>query len=115
MLGVCCYLPDEAPEASYRYNNQKEERVMQPHPPPKDQSHRRTQQAGQNTYDGTTDNTSLLSFSSNLDGKQERQDRLEPGHQFGTDAGGKMINSGLVGSAPSLKRQDKGVDGNDDN
>jgi hypothetical protein len=37
------------------------------------------------------------------------------GISLGLTARGKMINGGLVGSTPSLKRQNEGVDGNDDN
>ena len=88
---------------------------MQTKPPRKGQGHRQTQQTGQNTYDETTDHTGPLSSSSNLEGKKQRQDYLEPRHQFATDARGKAINGSLVGSAPSLKSQDTRVDSDDDN
>lgn len=39
---------------------------------------------------------------------------IKPRHQFGTDPRGKVINGILVGSAPSLKSQDKRIDGNYD-
>src|ERR1019366_7094893 len=109
------FLPDEASEPPQRHNDQKEQRVMQTKPPPKEQGHRQTQQTSQNTYDETTDNTGPLSSSSNPEGQKQRQDHLKQRHQLGTDARGKMINSSLVGSAPSLKSQDKRVDSNDDN
>jgi len=36
---------------------------------------------------------------------------LKPRHQLGIDPCGKVTNRSLVGSAPSLKRQDERVDG----
>jgi hypothetical protein len=108
-------LPDEAPEPPQRHNEQKEQRVMQTEPAPKGQSHRQTQQTGQNTYHETTDPAGPLSSSSNPEGQKQRQYHLKPRHQFGADARGKMINGSLVGSAPSSKSQPKRVDSNDDN
>ena len=77
------FLPDEASEPPQRHNDQKEQRVMQTKPLPKDQGHRQTQQTSQNTYDETTDNTGPLSSSSNPEGQKQRQDHLKPRHQLG--------------------------------
>ena len=88
---------------------------MPTEPAPKGQSHRQTQQAGQNTHDETTDPACPFSSSSNPEGQKQRQYHLKPRHQFGTDARGKMINGRLVGSTPSSKSQSKRVDSNDDN
>ena len=58
--------------------------------------------------------TGFLGSSGNNNGSKESQERLKPRHQLGTDPRGKVINGSLVGSAPSLKGQDKRMDGNDD-
>gem|GEM_PF-1390681 len=78
------------------------------------QCHPQTHQTGQNTNGKTVNDSSLPGSPSNDEGYNQRQQHLKPRHQLGTDPRGKVINGALVGSAPSLKSQDKRIDGNND-
>ena len=80
----------------------------------KSQYYRQTQQTSQNTYEKPVNSCGLPSSSCNPDGPKERQEPLKPRHQLGIDPCGKVTNRSLVGSAPSLKRQDERVDGSYD-
>ena len=87
---------------------------MQTWPPTKNQCHRQTQQANQNTNEKTVNDTGLPGSPGNDEGHNQRQQHLKPRHQLGTDPRGKVIDGILVGGAPSLKSQDKRMDGNND-
>ena len=57
--------------------------------------------------------TGFLGSASNHNGCKESQGPLKPRHQLGTDPRGKVADSRLVWSAPSLEGQAKRIDGND--
>src|ERR1039457_4426104 len=108
------FLPNKAPGPTQSHDDQKENQVAQPKPANKSQWHCQTQQTRQNTNEQTVSGTGFLSSSSNNNGSKESQGHLKPRHQLGTAARGKVADGRLVGSAPSLKGQDKRIDGNDD-
>lgn len=104
------FLSEQAPEPSQPHGDQKVNQVTQAKPPTKGQSDRQAHETSQNANQETSYNTGFLSSSSKPDRHQQRQEHLKPRHQFGTDPRGEVVNSSLIGSAPSLKSQDECVD-----
>jgi len=107
-------VPNKAPDPTQSHDDQKEIKVAQPKPASKRQWHCQTQQTRQNPNEQTLSGTGFLGASRNNNGSKESQGYLKPRQQLGTDPRGKVADGRLVGSAPSLKGQDKRIDGNDD-